>query len=131
MARYQIITLVDITRSNAPRSETNRLKQGQQANFNSLIQAIGMRSNIDWSKDPTMDTGRIPHQTGKANHWVWEFETERDLVFFKSDADPVGHLLDDLNGVPIISQLNNSVDLDPAVFKTKGNSPNTWVYELD
>ena len=125
MARYQITTLVDITRSNATRSESDRLKVGQQANFNSLIQAIGMRANVDWGSDPSFHTGRIPDQDGKANHWIWEFETERDYIFHKNE-DPVGHLVDDLNNVPIIPNLNNSVDLYPAAFQTQGNNINTW-----
>jgi hypothetical protein len=39
MARYKITTLVDITRTNPSRAETDVLKIAQQANFNSLIQA--------------------------------------------------------------------------------------------
>jgi hypothetical protein len=124
--RYQIITLVDITRSNANRSETDKLKVGQQANFNSLIQAIGMRANIEWHQDPQRHTGRIPLLDGKAVHWIWEFDVERDAVFLKGD-DPVGHLVDDLNNVPIVSDLTNSADLYPAAFQTQGDSLNTWV----
>ena len=52
MPRYKIITLVDITRTNPDRSERDQLKVSQQANFNSLIQAIGLRSNVDWERDP-------------------------------------------------------------------------------
>jgi len=131
MARYEITTLVDITKSNPNRSETNTLKQGQQANFNSLIQAIGLRSNLTWNSDPTMNTGILPEPfDGKAAYWVWSFATERERVFFKDDTDPVGLLLDDLNGVPIIDQLNNTVDLNPAIFKTRGNNINTYVIEI-
>ena len=126
MARYQIVTLVDITRSNPSRSNADKLKQGQQANFNSLLQAIGMRSNITWDSDPKFKTGTLPTASGKANHWIWEFTTERDEVFHK-DNDPVGLLVDDLHGVPIISDLNNTADLYPAIFQTKGNSINTWL----
>jgi hypothetical protein len=130
MARYKIITFVDITRSNPSRSETDKIKLGQQANFNSLLQAIGLRANIEWNADPILNDGRLPHpMTGKAKHWIWEFDTERDYLFQK-DTDPVGLLLDDLDGVPIVDQLNNNVDIAPAVFKTKGDKPNTWVYEL-
>lgn len=130
MARYQIITLVDITRSNPDRSETDKLKVGQQANFNSLIQAIGLRANVEWEIDPKMQDGRLPHpRSGKANHWAWEFTTERDYLFQKDD-DPVGLLLDDLDGVPIVDQLNNSMDINPAVFQTQGEKTNTWIYEL-
>ena len=131
MARYQIITLVDITRSNPSRSETDMQKLGQQANFNSLLQAIGLRANITWEQAPEMKDGRLPHpRSGKANHWLWEFDTERDLLFYKSDDDPVGLLLDDLHGVPIINQLNNSIDIHPSIFATRGDNTNTWIYEI-
>jgi hypothetical protein len=84
MARYKIITFVDITRTNPSRQETNKLKLGQQANFNCLIQAIGLRANVAWEQDPELNTGRLPHpMVGKANHWIWEFETERDYLFLK------------------------------------------------
>jgi len=127
MARYTITTLIDITRTNPTRSETDKLKLSQQANFNSLLQAIGLRSNISWETDPKMYTGTLPDPfEGKANHWVWTFDTERDDTFL-TGTDPVGLLLDDLHGVPIIDQLNNSVDIYPAVVKTKGKGINTSV----
>lgn len=127
MARYTITTLVDITRTNPTRSETDKLKLSQQANFNSLLQAIGLRSNISWEADPKMFTGKLPEPfDGKANHWVWTFDTERDDTFL-AGKDPVGLLLEDLHGVPIIDQLTNSVDIYPAVIKTKGKDINTFV----
>jgi hypothetical protein len=129
MPRYQIVTLVDITRTNPARSETDQYKLGQQANFNTLLQAIGLRSNVTWDADPTERTGVLPYPlNGKANHWLWQFEVERDQVFTK-DSNPVGLLLEDLHGVPVISQLNNSVDIDPAVFQTQGPKTNIWVSE--
>jgi len=127
MARYQIVTLVDITRSQPSRVETSSLKLGQQSNFNSLVQSIGLRSNISWKQDPKKDNGALPNNMeGKATYWIWEFDTERDDVFLK-DKDPTGLLLEDLHGVPIISNLTNSVDIDPAVFQTQGKNINTWI----
>ena len=129
MPRYQIVTLVDITRTNPTRSETDQHLLSQQANFNTLLQSIGLRSNVEWTVDPTECKGILPHPLeGKANYWTWTFEVERDEVFNK-DGDPVGLLLDDLHGVPIISQLNNSVDIDPPVFQTQGPNTNIWVSE--
>jgi hypothetical protein len=129
MPRYQLITLVDITRTNPTRSETDQYKLGQQANFNTLLQSIGLRSNVTWNADPKELSGVLPHPLiGKANHWIWTFEVERDDVFTK-DSDPVGLLLDDLHGVPIIGQLNNSIDINPAVFQTYGPNTNIWVSE--
>jgi hypothetical protein len=127
MARYTIITLIDITRSQPTREETDKIKLGQQANFNSLVQAIGMRSNVTWQKDPKKHTGRLPDPaSGKAIHWIWEFDCERDQVFLQ-DGDPVYLLTHDLNHVPVIADLENSEDIDPAVFQTQGDMINTWV----
>lgn len=128
MQRYKIVSLVDITRSRPSRTESDRVKVSQQANFNSLLQSIGLRSNIEWDSDPVEHSGRLPENIeGKAVHWIWEFTSERDQVFQK-DLDPVGLLLDDLHGTPIVANLNNSVELTPPMFQTKGNGRNTWVY---
>ena len=129
MPRYQIVTLVDITRSNPSRSETDQYLLGQQANFNTLLQSIGLRSNVEWTTDPVETAGSLPYPLeGKANYWTWTFEVEREEVFAK-DNNPVGLLLDDLHGVPIIDQLNNSVDIDPPVFQTQGPKTNIWASE--
>jgi hypothetical protein len=129
MPRYQIVTLIDITRTNPTRAETDQYLLAQQANFNTLLQSIGLRSNVEWAVDPVESLGSLPYPLeGKANYWTWTFEVERDQVFAK-DGNPVGLLLDDLHGVPVIGQLNNSVDIDPAVFQTYGPNTNIWVSE--
>jgi hypothetical protein len=131
MPRYRIITLVDITRSNFDRKETDNLKICQQSNFNSLVQAIGLRSNVNWNTDPKQYTGSLPHPIeGKANHWEWIFEIEREDTFLK-DGNPVGLLISDLQGVPIIDGLNNTAIIDPAVFQTHGPKTNIWISELE
>lgn len=124
MSTYEIITLIDITNPRATRNETSALKLAQQSNFNTLCQTIGLRSNFDFNIDPKQETGAMPHDIGgKATYWHWQFDTERELTYF-DDGDPVGFLKHDLNGVPIIT------DLDPAAFQTKGKKANTWVYEI-
>jgi hypothetical protein len=127
MQRYRITTLVDITRSQASRIETDKIKIGQQSNFNTFIQSIGLRANIEWHQDPVKHTGQLPDPLeGKATHWIWEVDVESQDVFLK-DGDPVGHLRDDLHGVPVVNNLENSVDLYPAAIQLKGHSQNTWV----
>lgn len=129
MQIFRVVSLVDITNPRCARSETDQMKIGQQANFNSLIQAIGLRSNIEWWSDPTFQSGRLPLPfEGAANHWTWEFETERDDIFLKG-SDPVGHLIDDVNGVPIVDNLKNSVDITPKIFQTSGKNINIY-FEL-
>ena len=127
MQSFKIISLVDITRSSPSRLENDPIKLGQQANFNSLIQAIGLRSNMEWDKDPEEYSGRLPYPLeGAATHWLWEFWVERDFVFQK-DNDPVYLLLADLQGVPVVNGLNNSVDITPSIFQTKGEHTNIWI----
>ena len=116
MNRYRVVTYVDITRSNPDRECKDELLLGQQNNFNTLIQAIGLRSNIFWDTDPEFIN----------NKWIWHFEVESDDIF-NDGLDPVGLLLQDLNSVPIVSNLTNPVAIYPAVFKTLGESPNTWI----
>jgi hypothetical protein len=130
MPRYRIITLIDITRTNAGKSDPSDFKIKQQQNFNSLRQAIELRSNVSWTSDPKEFKGRLPAPLeGKATHWIWEFDVEREDTFLKN-SDPVGLLLDDLNGVPIIDGLNNTAVIDPAAFQTRGSDTNIWVSEL-
>jgi hypothetical protein len=130
MATYRIVTLVDITRTQPSRTETDKLKLAQQANFNSLCQAIGLRANFSYHQNPNHQTGSLPYDLdGKADHWIWEFETERPDIFL-NNSDPVALLKQDLHGVPVINQLNNTADIDPAVFQTQGNNTNIWIYEI-
>ena len=127
MARYKIVTLVDITRSQPSRDEDDPILIGQQANFNSLLQGIGMRSNVEWNRDPKKYTGSLPDDiAGKATHWIWEFDCEREDVFLK-DNDPAGLLKDDLHGVPVVALLENSADISPAAFQTRNGNQNTWI----
>ena len=128
MQVFKIITLVDITRTIPTRDEPDRKKINQQANFDSLIQTIGLRSIIDWNIDPVMSTGTLPVvNRGKASHWIWEFETEQTDLFLDADG-PTGLLTKDLHGVPIITGLDDSADLTPPAFITLGRYPNTWIY---
>jgi hypothetical protein len=127
MAQYQIVTLVDITRSLPARQVATGIQRSQQDNFNSLLQAIGLRSNVAWAADPKKHTGALPADiAGKAVHWIWHVDCEREEVFLR-DGDPCALLKDDLHGVPVIDQLENSVELTPAAFQTRNGNCNTWV----
>ena len=127
MPRYRIITLVDITRTDAKKSDPSSIRINQQQNFNTLRQSIELRSNVDWHRDPVKHTGSLPPPfEGKANHWIWEFETEREDLFLQGD-DPVALLKEDINNVPVIVGLSETVDITPAAFKTSSDNFNTFV----
>lgn len=130
MERYKVITLVDITRSQPSRNETDRLKLGQQSNFNSLMQTIGLRANVVDFVDPVYKKGTLPDPfDGKAAYWTFEFTVEQDNVFGTQD-NPTLLLDQDLHGVPAVDQLNNTIDMKVSVFDTKSSNMNTFVKKL-
>jgi len=127
MPRYRITTLIDITRTNAAKTEPEQLKILQQNNFNSLRQAIELRSNVEWRRDPEKRDGRLPPPfEGRASHWIWEFENEREDLFLK-DGDQTLLLKEDLQGVPVITGLTETAEIVPAAIQTLGKNINTWV----
>lgn len=127
MKRYQIISLVDITKTSPGKAEQDSLLLGQQSNFNTLLQAINLRANIAEEEDLVIEQGRFPDPiSGKGRYWIYEFETEHADCFLK-DQDPIGHLVEDLDGIPIISNLTETVELNPPVFRTNGKQQNVWI----
>jgi hypothetical protein len=127
MPRYRITTLVDITRTDAKKSDSNNIRINQQQNFNTLRQSIELRSNVSWHQDPKKHTGALPEPfEGKANYWIWVFENEREDLFLK-DNDPVLLLKEDVNNVPVITGLDETADISPPAFKTVGSDLNTFI----
>lgn len=126
MPTYCITSLVDITRTNPHRSETDTVKLSQQANFNSLVQAIGLRSNVDWEHDPVCYTGALPYPfDGRGTYWTWQFTVEREDVFLNS-AGPAGLLNEDLHNVPVLPGLSETIELTPPAFQSRGAHANIW-----
>ena len=120
MPRYAIKTTIDITRSNPNRDDPDPIRHAQQSNFNTLLQGIGMRSNVEWDHDPE----RI--EEDETAYWIWEFDVERDEVFLEGD-DPTGLLKKDLHGIPIIKNLTETKIINKPVFVTQGQHTNIWI----
>lgn len=127
MPAYCIISLVDITRTNPHRSDTDTVKLSQQANFNSLVQAIGLRSNVEWEHDPVRHKGALPYPfDGRGAYWTWQFTVEREDIFLNS-AGPVGLLAEDLHNVPVLAGLSETIEVTPLAFQSRGERMNIWV----
>ena len=122
MPSYTIKTIIDITRSSPDRADPDQIKQGQQNNFNTLVQGIGRRANTQWPKDP------IRTVSNNIAYWHWKFEVEREDTFTKGD-DPVGLLKQDLHGIPIIKNLTETETLSKACFMTLNGDQNIWIEE--
>ena len=116
MHQYSLQTTVDITRSLAERDSQDPIAQGQQSNFNTLLQTIGLRANIEWSEDPKQIN----------DYWYWTFQVERADVFLEGN-NPVALLQQDLNGVPVIGNLTNTFAVYPPVFRSYEPDANVWI----
>lgn len=120
--RYTIYTTVDITNTGQYRAEPGKeADRWKEQNFQTVLQTLGMRANIVFSKKPEdMEVaGNIfGFNTSKIiKVWAFSFETERDY--------PLSSFLEeDFDGVPYISGLDESMEQNFDVFVPNGPSRN-------
>lgn len=125
---YKLYTLVDITHTGQYRNESGKeIARLKEQNFNTVLQTLGIRSNIHYTNNPTMievsgnvvgfDTDDI------IRVWRFDFYTERDHLY-ENDNDPIWFLKHDFNLVPYISGLDELMEQNYAVFITEGEGKN-------
>ena len=129
MQRFMIQTLVDITETKQYRHQPGEeLAKHQQQNFVTLLQTIGLRANPIFSKGPAITKQDLSnsefgkHYTGIHSVWTFVFDIEYEGAFTDGNNDHA-LLIKDLRFVPIITGLNETIDVDLAVFDT--SSPDT------
>ena len=115
MERFELTTLVDITKTNARRGE-DKLAYGQQQNYMSMIQTLGLRTNVEVS-DPVFKkqkaTGFGSDYSNK-NLNVW-----RCIVTVEQDESHSVDMMEiDFVMVPIVHKLNENANLGNALFCT-------------
>jgi hypothetical protein len=118
----EIKTLIDITNSGVERPhQGSQLELNQNRNWTTLSQCIGIRSIIEYYNSPTVETvdvkglGFGANFKGKHQVWTFRFETDRPEVF----GEDCELLIEDMDQVPVIKKLTESVNIDMAVFDTK------------
>jgi hypothetical protein len=116
----QVSTLIDITNSNVrPGQQTDALRQDQFRNWATLIQCIGLRSIIDFNRNPVLNKiditglGFGTEYNGIHNVWTFQFRTDRQDTFTE-DGDPLSLLKQDLDKVPIITNLKETINIEVA-----------------
>jgi hypothetical protein len=72
----------------------------QQANWETLIQIISLRTQ-------PMNISTIVHESS----WTLEFDVE-SIDVFRSGADPIGLLKEDIENVPLLTGLDEHKELD-------------------
>jgi hypothetical protein len=129
MTNFIIKTLVDVTQTNARKGTAEPHQVKQQANFNTLYNVIGLRSNptnfkISVSEETVSQFGT--HYKGKHNVWTVKFtiETEGSLT--------LDMLEQDFDLVPFIINLDETATQPVNTFTTLSNNGfRNIIFDLD
>lgn len=125
MQIIEIKTLVDITNTNVRRiNQGTQQELDQYRNWTTLTQCIGLRAIMDYDRNPTVETVDVKGlgfgSEFKGKHRVWTFQFRPDTVdAFATKDNPLGLLEQDLDKVPIILNLTETINTSIAVFAAK------------
>lgn len=122
----EIQTLVDITNTKVIRpNQGSQLAHDQNRNFMTLCQCVEIRSIIMYDSPPeskivdVKDMGFGSDYKGKHRVWTFQFRPDRVGVYTSEDGNKIGCLLEDLDRVPIIKNLEETVNIDKAIFNCR------------
>ena len=129
MEQIEIKTLIDVTNTKVQRpTQGTQFEQDQNRNFITLLQCLEIRSIVSYEHKPSFELVDVKGMgfgsayKGKQMVWTFYVQPDRDGVYLDSTGNEVGTLLDDLHEVPVIKKLNETVNIDKAVFDTKDSS---------
>ena len=118
----EIKTLIDITNTEVKRiNQGSQLELDQYRNWTTLLQCIGMRAIINYDRNPSVDTidisklGFGSDYKGKHRVWTFQFRPDREDAFADS-GDPTILLHRDMDKIPVIKNLTETINIDIAVF---------------
>ena len=129
--KFKIDTLIDITETNARRQDNDKFAYKQQANFQTLLQTIGLRCNINYDKSPTFNELNITKllfgdkYIGKQKMWTFYFDIE-----YEGGLD-INMLNKDFDLIPIITGLEETINLNKALFRTTDKERNILFSTVD
>lgn len=131
--KYTLLTLVDITQTNARRGE-DALLQRQQQNFFSVMQTISLRSNPDVHAKPNFEKRSIAGlgfgSAFKGEQMVWKL----DFEFEQDSSHTLELLMMDFDMVPFIHNLSETVKFKDHAFVTNSKQYTNVIFkeqELD
>lgn len=123
METITIKTLVDITKPNVSRpGQGSPLEQNQYKNWITLQQCIGLRSIISFDEPPTVEKTDIKGMgfgskyKGEHAVWTFTFNPDRTHAYDDDQGNLAGLLINDIHQVPVIENLNETINMSRAVF---------------
>jgi hypothetical protein len=126
--QYKLYTTVDITNTGQYRTEPGKEHlRWKEQNFQTILQTLGIRANVSFTEKPVVSEMRgslVGFNTDEiVRVWRFDFNTEREFLFEK-DNNPIGLMLEDFEGIPYISGLDECMEQNYNVFVTDGAARN-------
>ena len=126
--RFKILTTVDITETNARRSD-NKKEYSQQTNLNTVMQTIGLRVNLEpaYSKSHIDDVSNIGfgnNITGKNRYWEFVFDVAYEAAL------SIDMMENDFDLIPVITELDETVHNHNKIFRTTCPNDRNIVFEI-
>lgn len=114
--KFRMQTLIDITETGARRDE-DETKYGQQCNYNTVIQTIGLRANpipvaVHIAEHNVGNIGFGKSYKGKNRVWIFDFDIEHQ------DTVNIDTLCKDFDLIPVITGLDETIDINTSAFRT-------------
>jgi hypothetical protein len=124
MEIIEIQTLIDITNTRVIRpNQGTQLEIDQNRNFITMVQCAEMRSVVSYDSKPSVqevDLKGLEFGTaykGKHKIWTFRFVPDRVGVYVDDFGHDIGLLISDINGVPVVKNLTESVNIDKSIFE--------------
>jgi hypothetical protein len=129
MDTIEIQTLIDITNTNVIRpNQGTHLEMNQYRNFTTLRQCLEIRSVIEYIENPQVEIldikglGFGSKYKGKQAVWTFRFSPDRPHVYYDDQGLWCGFLIEDLDQIPVITNLTETINIDKAIFDLKDSS---------
>jgi hypothetical protein len=127
--RFQLLTLIDITETKARKGD-NPFEYMQQQNFLTCVQTISLRANPTIPQSSSVTTENLKNfkfgELYKGRHRVWSLTFE-----FEYDNHSIELLTKDFDLVPVINNLNESIQMNVSAFLTNGREDrNTYIISV-
>lgn len=123
MEIIQIKTLVDITNTKVIRAnQGSQLELDQNRNFITLCQCVELRSVVSYDAGSVISSQDIKSlgfgsaYKGKHTVWTFRFSPDRAGAYETEQGNRIGSLLNDLNEIPVIKNLTETINIDKAIF---------------
>jgi hypothetical protein len=127
--KFKLLTLADIAHTGAGRQDSNKISYKQEANFQTVLQTIGLRANLEFEKSPAIEEMTVLKMgfgnKYKGKQQVWSFEF--NIPF--EGAVTLEMLNNDFNLIPFIPDLTETVKFEQAVFRTQDPVHTNIIFE--